>query len=170
MLTEKGFLKKTIWIAALTLLGTNCLLPANSLQRTGCPVETSSEFKEILDNQIIVNTGQYSIEYTTHSKTCLECHDGTIAKEIPFKDHQTSRILKLRGIQDYAQWTGNNHPINVPYPLLNRNFVNKEKLDYRLILTDGKVTCYTCHSGNYGTSYLSMPNNRSQLCLSCHIK
>ncbi len=170
MLTKKGFKKKTICVAVLTSLGINCLLLANSLRRTGCPVETSSEFKITLDNRIFIKTGQHLIEYTTHSKTCLQCHDGTIARDIPFNDHQTSRMLELQGIQNYPQMTGKNHPVNVPYPVSDSNFVNKEKLDHRLILTDGEVTCYTCHSGSHGDPRLSIPNNGSRLCLACHIK
>lgn len=170
MLTKKGFKKYTICVAVLTLLGINCLLLANSLRRTGCSVETSSEFKITPDNRIIIKTGQHSSEYTKDSKTCLQCHDGTIAREIPFNDHETSRILELQGIQNYPQMTGKNHPLNVAYPVSDSNFVNKEKLDQRLILTDGKVTCGTCHSGSHGDYRLSIPNNGSRLCLACHIK
>jgi len=99
---------------------------------------------------------------------CLGCHDGSIARTGPVSVPKPSM-----GVWQH-QSIGLSHPIGVEYPVAGYRadrYVPTGALDPRLKLFDGKLGCATCH-GPYSTERhgLVMSNERSRLCLSCHLK
>ncbi len=93
---------------------------------------------------------------------CAACHDGTVATSMlggPKMSHQA-------GVRP----TDPGHPVDVLYPVAESGFVPVSTLDPRLRLENGRVTCATCHSGDATGRTLSISNDRSRLCLSCHVK
>jgi predicted CXXCH cytochrome family protein len=170
MTKTKGFFRKTMVMSILTFLGMNLSLFTNNFEwNMGCPVKTPSEFKKIEDDQIFIKIGSDSLGYKLDSNLCVQCHDGVIAKDIIFKDYQNSDKEMFNQNREYLS-PGSNHPVNIPYPAGNEKYVPKSFLNANLKLTNGKVTCYTCHNGNYGSAKLSLTLDRSELCIACHIK
>lgn len=80
---------------------------------------------------------------------CLSCHDGTIGKNV------------APGIMGA-------HKVNVYY--IKKKGYNSRP-DRRILLPNGKVTCISCHDPYKNErTRLVMANERSSLCLSCHLK
>ncbi len=99
------------------------------------------------------------------TESCLECHDGTLAKGIQ-AGHGGADLFR-RGVSQ-------EHPVGVPYrtPPGKRGIsrmVDARTLDERVRLFDGAVGCGSCHSVYSPIdNNLVMSNHRSALCLSCH--
>jgi hypothetical protein len=120
------------------------------------------------------------------SISCLSCHDGATASDVSASSSST-RARSMR-----AHPAG--HPVGISYSssALNKlgEYVPKGVLNPAIPLVDGKVSCVSCHkltkpkaiTGARGTVTedrlrgctagvaLVMKNERSALCLSCHIK
>ncbi|MHC4235770.1 MAG: cytochrome c3 family protein, partial [Planctomycetota bacterium] len=67
----------------------------------------------------------------------------------------------------------NDHPVGARYPTGDRKFQPLSRVEQfdRIRLFDGKVECSSCHDphDSYDQPYLLvMPNDESQLCMSCH--
>lgn len=81
---------------------------------------------------------------------CLSCHDGSTARNV-------AQGMKSAG-----------HKVDVFY-VQKRGY--KKRLDRRVVLVDGKVTCISCHNPYKSERRrLVMSNERSELCMSCHMK
>jgi predicted CXXCH cytochrome family protein len=61
-----------------------------------------------------------------------------------------------------------NHPVDVPYPRENPDFVPTAELDPKLRLVDGKLSCITCHSPRAANRALVIRLEDGELCLACH--
>ncbi|MCD4750692.1 MAG: hypothetical protein K8R59_15075 [Thermoanaerobaculales bacterium] len=107
------------------------------------------------------------VEISSVTLACAGCHDGTVAKSITIHD-KSSETAPPYNTDKGAP--GSNHPIGMPYPFSESEFVALGDLDPRLSLADGKVTCLTCHIETSPSTTLSVPITRSRLCLSCHTK
>jgi predicted CXXCH cytochrome family protein len=80
---------------------------------------------------------------------CISCHDGSLGKDVRTQTMGT-------------------HKVDVYY--IKKKGYNS-RLDRRIILPEGKVTCISCHNPYKNErGRLVMSNERSSLCLSCHIK
>ena len=145
-------------------------LPAVPNLETGCPVETSLESKITIGDRVFLEKGNDINAFDMTTGTCLQCHDGTIAQGILYNNSTNSNPQS--NFTDYhnLHTASNSHPVDVSYPRNNREYINSRQLDKRLVLSDGKITCFTCHAGDYDLVNLSLSNERSRLCLSCHIK
>lgn len=102
------------------------------------------------------------------SKECIACHDGFLAKEARYRisgghQKQSTNFDTVLGA----------HPVGMDYDQYrwNKHYVPTESFPTDMVLMDGKVTCVTCHNllGNY-KKYLVVDSDKSELCLSCHIK
>ena len=94
---------------------------------------------------------------------CLSCHDGSIASAAD----TTSAMGLMRSGE---------HPVNVPYPRsrgitrTGSGLTPIANLDPLIRLSGGSVGCEACHSPySSRKDLLVMPNERSQLCQSCHL-
>jgi predicted CXXCH cytochrome family protein len=92
-----------------------------------------------------------SLGNTTRFQGCLSCHDGFIGKN-----------AVAPGL------TPGDHKVNVYY-IKKKGY--KSRPDRRIILSDGRVTCLSCHDPYKSEQKrLVMSNEGGRLCLSCHIK
>lgn len=101
------------------------------------------------------------------SLQCLGCHDGTVARS------SSTEVAGFGATWQHSQ-IGPSHPIGVEYPQSGvgaRQYRSVAMLDRRIRLFDGKLGCCSCHEPysrqNHG---LVMSNERSALCLECHLK
>ncbi|MBL4701171.1 MAG: hypothetical protein JKX85_07925, partial [Phycisphaeraceae bacterium] len=104
---------------------------------------------------------------------CLSCHDGSIASDVSGGGMGIGRGFGASGNR------GGEHPIGMTYPTTGNKVVSTGSqiafalpmsLDQRIQLVDGKVSCISCHSPySKENNLLVMSNDRSKLCLSCHM-
>ena len=81
----------------------------------------------------------------------------------------TDECLQCHNNQPPAMQTSQaDHPVNIFY---SQKAGYKQVTDPRVVLVSGKITCITCHDPYQTTPQrLVMPNQNSQLCLTCHAK
>ena len=108
------------------------------------------------------NFGRIDIE----SRTCLSCHDDVVVT-VP-GDFETVRQRKSR-------WSKMaDHPIGMSYDRAASQRPGHYRyplFDEQIRLFDGKVGCGSCHNPySQKENILSVSNERSTLCLSCHDK
>ncbi len=97
--------------------------------------------------------------------TCLSCHDGSIAEGISTCLSATCNFNNLHS-----------HPINKDYPppiTTGKRFyypVSQIKAA-GITLLNGQISCISCHNlANQNPPHLVMNNDKSRLCLTCHVK
>jgi hypothetical protein len=124
------------------------------------------------------------------SRQCMACHDGS-----------GGRAIAVKGAESPMRYRGNHnvdHPVGMNYAgYASRypvEYVAPERLDHRILLEDGQVTCLSCHAiktpeqmqsdgllevshGSAGlyskadcsaTDRLTTGTHRTTLCLACH--
>lgn len=101
------------------------------------------------------------------SVQCLGCHDGTVAQAKAVSEESN------RASWEHTQ-IGLSHPIGVDYPPRNSTksqYRPAQSLDPRIRLFDGKLGCCSCHEPYKKEGHgLVMSNQKSALCLGCHLK
>ncbi len=131
-----------------------------------------------------------TLNYTTvaslhdTSKTCLGCHDGTIAVD-EYGSVAGTATKKITGTKLLGTDLRLTHPIGIsyseaaatdtgltPYNVSGQVGVTATKLQ---LFGAGKdqiecATCHDVHNKANQTSLLNMTNSASALCLNCHIK
>ncbi|MBW6520660.1 MAG: cytochrome c3 family protein [Desulfoarculaceae bacterium] len=96
---------------------------------------------------------------------CIECHEDRI-----------DSLDKGLGAENLGQISyREKHPVGLSYVDAYRrdpaSYVPPDMLGDGIELYDGKIGCGTCHNRFAGENFmLVMRNERSRLCLSCHIK
>jgi predicted CXXCH cytochrome family protein len=101
-------------------------------------------------------------------KSCLACHDGTIASDA------FGRMNWNLARTNPAAINGSNHPVAMAYP--KDGFARPDvrlrpaaTLDHRVRLIGDQVACTSCHSlYSAQPKLLVMRNDGSALCFSCH--
>ncbi len=124
------------------------------------------------------------IPFNSKSESCLQCHDGSIATNISIKHADTAMRFTNHG--------SSNHPVGMFYGSYARkdpsSYVAPARLDSRIKLENGQVTCISCHETNLHSSEVVVMNEqqaplekctstkglttgpgRTRLCLSCHV-
>lgn len=105
---------------------------------------------------------------------CLSCHDGTVGKVVSVRDVRGAN--RGGGAIDFlaasSTFPSNGlHPVDIVYPEGKKGFRPLFEVQEKLPLGGGRVTCTTCHSGTDSrNAYLSISNERSALCTTCHVK
>lgn len=93
-------------------------------------------------------------------ETCLSCHDGVIASDVGYS----------AGDSAFGRWS--THPVYRPYPPLRKRseFAPASEVEAAgIVLTDGEITCLSCHDlTSEEASHPIMDNRGSRLCLTCH--
>jgi cytochrome c peroxidase len=121
-----------------------------------------------IGNRTFVPTGSNVIELTSETSYCASCHDGAIATFVPFGSREKD-LKSSFGSSAASHEIGTSHPVDVPYPDGDPEFVSRTRLDPRISLPGGYVTCSSCHP-EVGKDDPLFENRRSRLCLSCHVK
>lgn len=114
--------------------------------------------REVSDDPVLYN--KQGID--TFSQTCLACHAGSIQAGWGIGSTHaggTTRGAHRIGI-NYVSVAARGKPIR-----------NAGALDRRLVLVEGRIACISCHDPfNPEGNHLTIENNGSALCLSCHMK
>ena len=124
------------------------------------------------------------IPFNSKSETCMQCHDGSIAINVSIKHADTAMRFTNHG--------SSNHPVGMNYANYVRkdptSYIASARLDTRVELENGQVTCVSCHKTNLHNSKVAEINEpqlplekctstkalttgpgRTRLCLSCHV-
>lgn len=120
-----------------------------------------------------LQSGDSLVEFSTATSACLTCHDGTIATSVlaqPSNQEGRGTTGSLFASRRAYETAGNNHPVDVPYPTGNAEYVAMNDLDARLVLRDDLVTCQTCHDNESEKDNSQAPVTRRGFCVSCHLK
>ena len=115
---------------------------------------------------------------TGSSRLCLSCHDGTIALTQTYNPRNApggSIHISARDSGYLGTDLSDDHPISFVYDsslvARNPNLVHPSALPEPLVLDrTGQLQCTTCHDphdNKYG-KFLTMSNEESQMCRSCH--
>ncbi|MBI4716981.1 MAG: hypothetical protein HY763_04195 [Planctomycetes bacterium] len=102
------------------------------------------------------------------SRQCLSCHDAVNAGDA--STTTPSAMASFGSVGDPRR----NHPIGVRYPMHARRgsdvpFRHASQLPREIRLPGGQVSCVSCHNLYAGTpKLLSVPVERSILCMTCH--
>jgi predicted CXXCH cytochrome family protein len=131
----------------------------------------SRDFSETSTNNDAAGLDSDTFKRKIDSMTfeCLTCHDGLSIKsgEVRFSNDKEFKPLDL-------EKAAGNHPVGMDYRGYasgNPGYKGMESLSRDMILMDGKVGCLSCHNPlNSEKPHLVMDNDRSALCLTCHIK
>ena len=129
-----------------------------------------------LDMTIETTPGEVSL-------LCLSCHDGSMAYDSLINNPGVKNSGVMSGSKAVgADGLANDHPISIEYdPSKDPDFApvtNGTVGGLPLFVKSGgkgpatQVECSTCHDVHdpgFG-NYLRMPNTRSRLCLTCHVK
>lgn len=105
----------------------------------------------------------------TPTRACMGCHDGTIGAlaNVTFRS-------QLEGFQSAPEAPGaGSHPVDIDYAEAAQRrpgwLTPVAALPPEVMLTDGLVTCVTCHHPDSNESFrTSLPMGGSGLCTACH--
>jgi predicted CXXCH cytochrome family protein len=119
-------------------------------------------------NRIFLPSGLDVVEVGTVTLGCASCHDEVVARSVHGASSEPARPPARRQLST-APGVEGSHPVDVPYPDGDRGYVPRSRLDPRIRLPGGNVTCLSCHPEE-GTDEPLFANRQSRLCLSCHVK
>lgn len=121
-----------------------------------------------IGNRTFVPSGSDVVELASETTYCASCHDGAIARFVRVGSSEKN-IESSFGSWPTTHGIGASHPVDVSYPDGNSDFVSRARLDPRIRLPGGNVTCSSCHPEE-GKDDPLFQNRQSRLCLSCHVK
>lgn len=129
------------------------------------PLVSSTETATRVHQPVVLDEGRYHVRVDDENQAidnvsdyCLECHGGASpdgVKTAPLAEHLVSGL-------------GRSHPVDVLYPTDDPVYRPVQELDQRLLLLDGRLTCFTCHATAVDRGLLA-PMEQSRLCVSCHV-
>jgi predicted CXXCH cytochrome family protein len=109
------------------------------------------------------------------TRMCMRCHDGTVAKDTLGGVRQPRSPYTRHPGLFTAGHGGSDHPVAVAYPDFDRGYHPPSTVDAEGVVPvpHGRVECSSCHDPHNasGEDYMLVTSNdRSALCLACHIK
>ena len=160
---------------------TNKFLRRNSTGKAFCLECHQNNFlsNRSMSHSIVQDTAHYTpVDDFSQAATldessafCLTCHDGSLAP-----DESSAVIERTAGIWRHGD-AGNrsSHPLGVSYIKAHAGkphaYRRISSLPSTIRLPSGKVECLSCHNlYSKNEHLLSVSNERSRLCLSCHRK
>lgn len=145
----------------------------------------------VLEDEIATDTTQNTVSLPSDSQSaaCMQCHNGSGGKAVALKHADTAMSFTSSGSA--------NHPVGMFYSQYAskqpHSYVNPSRLDARIQLENGQVTCTSCHgvkrpvatittadllsavddlssagASCTSTKTLTTGPNTSSLCMSCH--
>lgn len=146
----------------------------------------AGNFRDFILDEGLSSAPQPSVEIPSNSQSvaCMQCHDGSDAKDISIKHADTAMRFTSHG--------SSNHPVGMKYSSYARkdptSYVSSARLDSRVKLENGQVTCISCHKTNLHNSEVAMKSepqarvekctstkalttgpSQTRLCMSCHV-
>ena len=148
----------------------------------------AGSFRDFILDEGLSNATQRSVQIPANSKSasCMQCHDGSKAKNVGLKHADAAMRFTSHG--------SSNHPVGMPYDIYARknpaSYVALARLDSRIKLENGQVTCVSCHETKQSslhkldivslkekdgtintcssTKELTTGPGQTRLCMSCH--
>lgn len=148
----------------------------------------AGSFRDFILDSELKNTAQLVVEFAADSESaaCMQCHNGNKAASIRMKHADMAMNFTSHG--------SSNHPVGMSYERYARkspaSYVASVKLDSRIRLENGQVTCISCHETRQNNSHsqnVVAANNvaaaqsdctatkafttglgQTRLCMSCH--
>ena len=145
----------------------------------------AGSFQDFILDEGLSSTAQRTAQIPANSQSaaCMQCHDGSNGKSIGIKHADTAMIFTSHG--------SSNHPVGMSYDSYARkspaSYVASARLDSRIKLENGQVTCISCHETKSHTTEVVVLNeqkaeiencsstkglttgsNQTHLCMSCH--
>ena len=148
----------------------------------------AGSFRDFILGDELSNAAETSIGIPSDSESarCMQCHNGNSAKAVSLKHADTAMTFTSHG--------SSNHPVGMSYASYARkdpaSYITPARLDSRVKLENGKVTCISCHetkkatshntevvlseSGNTATNTCSSTKalttgpSQTHLCMTCH--
>ncbi len=101
------------------------------------------------------------------SRSCLFCHDGSMAPGFPHRDDNFDAQVNLTSEEPVAPAGYNMHLFK--FPAQGQEILVPEEAS-SLSLVDGQVSCITCHDphNNELGNFLRVSNENSGICMECH--
>jgi len=110
--------------------------------------------------RVVCAGSEAMVEHESVTAFCLSCHQESkkTAQAVAEDRQQAPQMTRL-------------HPMEVKYPRRSRSHRPIEDLYKGIRLTNGKVTCLSCHGGRKRSNhYLSNNPRNPNLCTHCHLK
>lgn len=145
----------------------------------------AGSFRDFIQDDGLSDSSRFSAQVPANSKSsaCMQCHDGSKAKSIGIK-HADS-------VMTFTSHGSSNHPVGMSYARYARkspaSYIAPARLDSRIKLESGQVTCVSCHETKLhetvvamqseqniavekcsSTKNLTTGSNQTRLCMSCH--
>jgi len=139
------------------------LMAAGLANGGGCP---SGRDLMVIGTRVFLRSSSGLEAYSSETAACGSCHDGTVARAF-------TSITGGGGLSQASrvEMAATSHPVDVVYPASDPRYVPLPDLDPRLRLTNGSLTCTTCHrKDREGRLELALTLDHSRLCLACHRK
>ena len=159
---------------ALILLATPVLVVsiASASETSTCPAGQGGEgaLTTIGGRSFAPDAG--GLRETRVTSYCIGCHDGTVSRPVVVESSGFARTAAspFGSTTDAFDHRGT-HPVDISYPDGRRGFRPALEVERSLPLSGGLVTCETCHAADSSTPFrLTISNEGSRLCLTCHEK
>ena len=150
-------------------------------------IENNVLWKNENSSNSFTSNKNHNVMLSVGSLKCLSCHDGaTAANTLPngfaeftptlaTNESNSFSIINAayNDISYQSQGLGNNHPVGIVYDETKEglNAISDLKIA-KLEKGTNKITCASCHEphGKTNSSFLTVSNEGSSLCLDCHNK
>ena len=117
-----------------------------------------------INGRVFYGVNGHIVEIPSITAYCLSCHDGIAApSRLGPSDQDRGDRMQCGGM-------AGSHPVEVHYPASDRGYWAIQELPSAMLMTEGCVTCVTCHRLDSEDHELVVSNRRSALCLTCHRK
>lgn len=106
---------------------------------------------------------------------CLRCHDGTVASDMFGSLAAPAGVNKRHPSLASTAHGSTNHPVGIEYPQFDPEYrpMHMIESEGQVPLPGGRIECISCHDPHNAVGaphMLTKTNQRSALCLTCHMK
>jgi len=151
--------------------GSDLCLPCHTPHLGGAPAPLPNEQDDMAPPLRPYRTAD--LELTGWSLLCLGCHDGEVASDVYSSVHAVGPTDQLASSRLEAT-DSRSHPVGIVYPVASEDLQPRSAVEAAgLVLPGGRIQCTTCHDAHNTRGYsgmLQISNERSRMCLTCHLR